>query len=60
VAEDRRFKPKPEDVKLIDADAFEREVGILFQVPPSEVAAIETARPKRPYRGKRKGEKGAT
>jgi hypothetical protein len=47
MSEDRRFKPKPEDVKLIDAASFEREVSILFQVPPSEVTA-EKDRAKRP------------
>ena len=57
MSEDRRFKPKPEDVKLIDAASFEREVSILFQVPPSEVTP-EKERVKR-HRGPNGKAKGA-
>lgn len=47
-AQDRRKKPKAEDVDLIPAPAFEREVAILFAVPKAEVEAVEAARLKRP------------
>jgi hypothetical protein len=48
MSEDRRKKPKAEDVDLIPASAFEREVSILFAVPKAELQAVEAARLKRP------------
>jgi hypothetical protein len=57
MSEDRRRKPKPEDVTLIPAAAFEREVSVLFQVPPSELTA-EKRRVKRP-RAPNQSKKGA-
>jgi len=55
MTEDRRKKPKAEDVDLIPAPAFEREVSILFAVPKAEVDAIEAARLKRPSPKRAKG-----
>ena len=56
---DRRRKPKPEDVPLVPQAEFERELAVLFQVPPAEVSAAEAERPKRQRRSKAAHEKGA-
>ncbi len=55
MSEDRRKKPTAEDVDLIPAPAFEREVAILFAVPKAELQAVEAARLKRPSPKRHKG-----
>jgi hypothetical protein len=54
-AQDRRKKPTAEDVDLIPASAFEREVAMLFAVPKAELQAVEAERLKRPSPKRRSG-----
>jgi hypothetical protein len=44
---DKKRKPKPEEIKLVPPEAFEREAAILFRVPSAEIKNAEPARPRR-------------
>ena len=52
---DKRKKPTAESARVEPIAALERELGILFKVPPAELAAAESVRIKKRPRSTSKG-----